>query len=309
MKHQAQYSPGAYVFLCSWALLLPGCGSGSNTPAGPTFKQQFDDAERIADPEARARRLLKLALDQHKGRDASGSKQTLASAVRACAGVKEPVPRCAVYVELASVQASLGNKLEAGQALKTAQAAAEGIVSPEEHARALCQIATIQGQKLQSKNDASDALDAAETLLEQIQDPIGRTLIQVAIIKACAAAELNKQGERVLVTGLAEAKAQTDAATRADAYTHLAGAQFAMKQKEAALETLDAAVESTAKIERAYKRIYSLCDIASAYARAGDKAQAQKLLAEAETLVEKVPEPDLQTDAREHVRGLRDKLQ
>jgi Tfp pilus assembly protein PilF len=151
-------------------------------------------------------------------------------------------------------------------------------------------------------------LDAAETLLEEIQDPTGRTLVQVAIIKACAATELNKQGQRVLVTALAETKSQTDAATRADAYTHLAEAQLAMKQKEAAQETLGAALESSGEIERVYKRVYTLCDIATAYSRAGDKAQAQKTLAQAEKLIAKVPEPDLQSDATEHVNKLAEKL-
>jgi tetratricopeptide (TPR) repeat protein len=308
MNHQLLYSLGVYVFLSGVTLLLPGCGSSSNTPAGPTFKHQFEEAQRVANPEARARRLLKLAFDQHKGQDASGSKKTLAAAIHACSGVKEPVPRCTIYVELAGVQVSLGNKLEAGQALNTAQEAAQGITSPEEHARALCQIATIQGQKLKSKNEASDALDAAETLLEEIQDPTGRTLVQVAIIKACAATELNKQGQRVLVTALAETKSQTDAATRADAYTHLAEAQLAMKQKEAAQETLGAALESSGEIERVYKRVYTLCDIATAYSRAGDKAQAQKTLAQAEKLIAKVPEPDLQSDATEHVNKLAERL-
>jgi hypothetical protein len=309
MNHRLRLSLVGYVFLCGWTLLLPGCGGSSNTAAGPTFKQQFEDAERITDPEGRARRMLELALAQHKGKDISGSKQTLSAAVRACAGVKAAVPRCAIYVELAGVQASLGNMLEAGQALKTAQESTTGITSPEDQARALCQIATIQGQKLQSKNDASDALDAAETLLEKIEDPVGRTLIQVEIIKACSAAGLSKQGDRVLVTGLADAKAQTDAGTRADTYTHLAGAQLALNQKEAALETLAAATESTAEIEKTYKRIFSLCNIAKAYVRAGDKSQAKKLAAEAEKLVEKVPEPDLQGEARKHVQELMDKLE
>ena len=290
------------LFLCA------GCGGSNDTAAGPTFKQQFEQAEQIADPEARARRLLKLAVEQHKGQDSSGAKQTLAAAVRACAGVKLPAPRCAIYTELAGAQAALGNKLEAGEALKTAEQAAAEIASPEEHARVLCAIATIHGQKLNSKNDASDALDAAETLLDQIADPLGRTLVQVAIVKACAAAELKKQGERVLVTGLAEAKEQSDPALRADAFTQLAGGQLAMGQADAALETLDAAIASTTEIERVYKRIHTLTDIASALNRAGDKAQAQKLLAQAEALVAKVPEPDLQTQAREHVRGRMEKM-
>lgn len=308
MNHPLRFSRLGYVFLCSGALFLTGCGSSSKAPAGPTFKQQFDDAERVTDPEARARRLLELATAQHKGQDISGSKQTLAAAVRACAAVKAAVPRCAVYVELAGVQASLGNKLEAGQALKTAQESAKEITSPEEQARALCQIATIQGQKLQSKNDASDALDAAEDLLEKIEDPIGHSLVQVEIVKACAAAGLSKQGERVLQTGLADAKAQTDAGTRADAYTNLASAQLALNQKEAALETLAAAAESSAEIEKVYKRIFSLCSIAKAYSQAGDKAQAKKLASEAQALVEKIPEPDLQSEAGKHVQELVDKL-
>ena len=291
-------------------LLLPitGCGGGSSEPTGPSYQQQFLDAQKITNAEARARRMFQLALNQYKGKDDAGGKETLKAAARACAEVKEPLPRSALYAEFANIQAQIGNKLEAGQALKTAQESAVKIESIESRILTLSDIATVQGKQLGFKNDASDTLDTAETLLAELDDPQGRAFAQVAIVKACAAADLKKQANRVLVTGLTEAKAQADPGIQASVLTELSGAQAAIGDKAGAVETLETALKSTDGIERKYKQVYSLVDIAKAFVKAGDKAQATKVLAQAETLADQVPEPDLMGQAKDLVRSTQEKV-
>ena len=141
----------------AWTLLLAllaGCGK-SRSSSGGSLTSQYRNALKIPNADRRARKLLKIANDQHKGKDSAGAKQSLKDATEACQEVSDPIRRSSVFTQLADTQAQIGNRREARDALKVASEAAAKIEGAEDRARALCRIATVLGRRLEKTAEAT----------------------------------------------------------------------------------------------------------------------------------------------------------
>jgi hypothetical protein len=62
------------------------------------------------------------------------------------------------------------------------------------------------------------------------------------------------------------------------------------------------------EIEKPYFRSYALSEVAKQLSHAGFRIKASRVLKQAETVAEKIPERDLQLQSLQNVRSLMDKL-
>jgi tetratricopeptide (TPR) repeat protein len=290
---------------------LVGCGkknSGSSSGGGTSFAKLYDAAMKEPNADQRARQLMSLAYDQHKGKDSAGAKQSLKEAEKSAKEVTAPIERAALFTQLASTQARTGKRVDARDSLGVAAAAAGEIEDVEAQAAALCEIGEAYGYRLEDATQASATLLKAGALAEKVSDPQGKVAVHASIAKAFGRAGDDAAAKTAIDAALAQARAIEDPIKQSDAIVTVAKVLVAVKKKDEAVATLQEAVETATKIENKYGKALAMADIAEQLSRAGDAAAAHQLLDQADHVANDVPEPDLQRQAMERVRTLMGKL-
>ena len=112
----------------------------------------------------------------------------------------------------------------------------------------------------------------------------------------------------MLAAALTFANSLADLKKRCPALAAIAAQQAALGQRETAVKTFDQSLDSARGIEDLYARSYAMGDLAEKLSAAGLHAKAQEVLAQAESVAARIPQPDLQQQALEMIRGLMGKL-
>jgi len=299
-----------FLLLTLSLISFSGCTKSSSEPEkqGPSLTDQFDKAAGITDPNARARAMMGVALDQHQAKDSAGRNESLDEAEAAARKVEESLARAGVYTQLARTYAKVDDLYKAGGALEKAVAAAEKVAAPEPKARALSDIAEVQGALLEDQSAARRSLEKAEGLIEKIDTPQGQISAAASIARAYHKVGLKEDAQRVANKALEDAEALEDVELRAEMLTVVAGAQVQSGAKADAQSTLRKAVAAVDNVERPYTQVYRLKDVILQYLKAGNHEEAQKLYDRAKEISETIPAPDQMNDARRLLGELKRKL-
>lgn len=279
-----------------------GCGTSTSTPSGRSYDDQVAAAKAKDNPDIRAFELIRIGYQQgKKGGDALGSAKTLEAADMACSQIDDRALRADKYTLLADAYYRLGNRLEAAKALNDARTAAEAVEPAAAKPPALAAIAAVYSSGAQNEDEAIALFTIAEQAAEKIEDSQARALALKEVAKSLIKAKQTARGEKALAKATESARVVQDARQRGDALAQIAAVQMTMSDKAVANATLEAALESARQIESLYSRVYALTDIAEQLIDAKQKDSAGKVIGEAESLVKKIPQLDLQEQAEARV--------
>ena len=127
-------------------LLSAGCGDTTNSGSGElSFREQIAQAKREADPELRAKQLIRIGCQQGKAQDMAGAEETLRLAWKDCDSIADPAAKAGALVLMAKANATLDNRPAAKRAADEALDAAAKIESAESKATTLALVAQGQG--------------------------------------------------------------------------------------------------------------------------------------------------------------------
>jgi len=297
----------AILLIVTFLVVLPGCGS-SKSSDGPSFTQQVADAKQEADPDVRARSLMRIARSQAAAGDDFGAEDTLNLAAEACSQVEDAASRAGVTSILAEERARLGKPPDGRKAVRAALAAAGKIEDVQLKAGALARAARAQ-VATEDKDGATATLKRAEELAGQLQEAQSKVPVLTSVAVGYAAMDKGRaEADRVIASALALAATIEDARDRCVAFVQVAGRQTTMKQRSEAEKSFDLALQAAREIESPYGRTYVFCDLAESLSEAGFHAETHKLLKEADDLASQIPEPDLQRESTQRVRTLKGQL-
>jgi len=308
---------GACVLLAGGCLaLLAGCENGSSGSGGASvsFYQQVEQAKKEPSPEVRARQLTRIGWEQARSGNELDAEDTLSLGAKACGEIEDATARAGAYAYLADVQIKLGNKLPGRNALAKAREAIDKIDVQEFKARSWCKVAKVH-HALGEAEEAASALKTAEDLAgklvdaEGAPDQVAQTLVLDVV--ALAYQEIGQPAEARRVTSAAAevAGAIADPRQRSKSLVDVAVTEHTMGEKDAAAATFTAALASARKVDSVYNKVIALADIAENLYGCGDKEQAKQVLAEAESGVKQIPEPDWKDQARAEVEKLKGRVQ
>ena len=154
-------------------LLSTGCGDTSNSgPEELSFREQIARAKDEADPELRAKELIRIGREQGKAQDIAGAEETLRLAWKDCDAIADPAARANAFVLMAKADVALGNREDAKRAADEALDAAAKIESAATKATTLASAAQAEG----AANDpdaAAATLKSAEQVADKIAEPGG----------------------------------------------------------------------------------------------------------------------------------------
>lgn len=289
---------------------VSGCGSKKSPP---TIADMLARARKAKTPEAKARELARVAVQQ-AGADKSGAAKTLAEALAAIPADGQPLASVPVLVEIATTYAAIGERASAQKAVAMAVEMSKRIAEdPLGQACLLAQIGTVQGSR---ENGLGDRATAEATLAEASQ--IASTKVPerfrgkalAAVATGYSDAGLAAAAQDMIGTLEALARTLGDLRPKAEAFAAAAAVRAATGEKEAAKTLLDEASKAARAIDDfPANRSYALLAVAKASLAVGDAKAGKALLAEAEKAASKVGDPQQQKDALRAIRGLQAKLE
>lgn len=284
-----------------------GCNRGSDSGGKLSYREQAARAQTEKDPEYRAIKLTKIGYAQGKVKDLSGADDTLRLAREACEAIPDAATRSKAWVYLAKVHNVLENRSKAREATKLALASANEIESPERKAVALAEAAEAESRAV-DQAAAKATLDRAEKLADSIGDSQGRIISLCAVAESYWRNSKPKEADRVISSALKYAGSIDNLKKRCPALAEIAVQQAKLKQKDSAAKTFDLSLESARLIEDQYAKSYAMGELAERLSASGFRAKAHKVLVEAESEAEKIPQSDLQRLGLEKIRSLMSKL-
>ena len=299
----------ACLLVGSFLSVLAGCGGSSKKGRSDVpFRKLVARAMKEPLAEVRAKKLTKIGYDQNKAGDRRGSEKTMELAKAACEAVTDQAVRAEVFAYLAETEGKLGHRSEARPAMKSARQAAEKVEDKQARALTMAKVGRVQGTLKNSKGEpetqkAVKILETAEQLATGLKDVSAKTTTLCEVAEGYRQIGRSADATRLFNAALEVAEKIEDHRVRCDAIAAIAAKQSAVK--EAAWKTFQSALQSAAKIKDVYSRIYAMADIAEKLSDAGFHAETHELLKQAEKLVEKIPEPDMQRRMLERVRTLR----
>ncbi|MDO4585006.1 MAG: hypothetical protein Q4D62_12985 [Planctomycetia bacterium] len=288
-----------------------GCMKRKDTSAGRRVIQDIESARNISDPEDRASRLAKLAVQQNELlKDSLGARTTIQLAEKACGEIEDIRSKVTAYSTLSESYLQLGRSSGARQALKKAQAAIGELpenTPADEMIESLLGLANAQGA-LGATADASLSLQGVMEQLDKIESEIGKvdTVTKVAAAYTQMKAEAGRDEMYAKLTEMAEAA--ENARTRCDIYCRLADIQLKGDLKEIGETTLKTALDGVEKIEGLGAQAMTLCQIATVYQGTGNDAEARKLVQDADKRANREKDNSLRTAAQEQVSSMKSKL-
>jgi len=175
-------------------------------------------------PKRAAGGLLELAAWPSTRAGHLGLEQTLAAAVRACAGVKAAVATlCGLCRGPGWCAGVAGEQARSRAALKTAQDSATEITSPEEQAAHSARLRRFKARSCNRRIDASRRARCPKPCSERLKSPSGthadssrNYIITPVLLRISSKQGYRRPGHRVV----GSQKPKADAAHQADAYTH-----------------------------------------------------------------------------------------
>jgi hypothetical protein len=230
----------------SWSLVVvaslsvvAGCGkSGSDEP---TLPQQIDIAEREADPETRARKLLKLSADQRAIKDLAGGTQTTEKAEDAAGEVKDEAIRTDLMLAIAQEFAVLGRHEQAQDAAGNAQLSTSSITDVGRRLEAKAKIIALLSETGDNEG-AKKTLQALGTEVDDLADPAKRAEYSAIVAATAGKAGDNGMSVKYLAQIDEYAGKVVDVPARIKALTAAAGRLYRWKQDVEGRKRLDAAV-------------------------------------------------------------------
>ncbi len=285
---------------------LGGCGGPSSGDGEPlSYSPQVARARQEASPEARAQKLIRIALEQAEAKDTYGAGKTLRLAADACEEIPQPAQQADAFAALGEAHATIGDRAPARRALESAKAAAEKVEDPERRAGILAKMGMVRGMIGDEKAEAT--LTSAKELAMQLEEPRGRTLAMVAVAESYHAIDQPEAAEAMLRQALRLLEQEENPRNRADAIVDVATAQAQLDQP-GYVATFDLAGAAIDQIDQAHSKAHAMCNLAEHMSRAGLHAKTHELLAEADAVAHEIPEPDLQQQTVQRIRKLMGEL-
>lgn len=288
---------------------VSGCGSKKSPP---TIADMLARARKAKTPEAKARELARVAVQQ-AGADKTGAAKTLAEAVAAIPADGQPLALVPVLVEIATTYVAIGERASAQKAVATAVDMTKRLAEdPLGQACLLAQIGTVQGSRENGLGDRATAeatlAEASQIASSQVPERFrGKALAAVAT--GYADAGLAAAAQDMIGTLEELARTLADLRPKAEAFAAAAAVRAAAGEKEAAKNLLDEAAKAAKAIDDfPANRSYALLAVAKASLAVGDATTGKTLLAEAEKAASKVGDPQQQKDALRAIRELQAKL-
>lgn len=298
------------------AILLPaaGCGTKKKGKKGLTIAKLKENAEKETAPDRKAAAYLKIAAQQFGAGDKTGAKASAKDALaallaedgKAPAGeANQLAPR---IVEVADTLALVGDKKQAGDALKLATAD-DYINTIEDMVRktqVLAEAAGIYGDKAKGIGDSAKAKD----LLVKAKEVAGaaderfRADALAAVALGYTRSGLAKEAGDMVDTLVEAAKGLEQPRAKAEALAAAANVKAQTGAKDKAKELLKEAADAAKSVERPDGKAFALIAIAVATEANGDVKGALSLLKEADKAANKASEPDIQKALVEKVNKL-----
>jgi hypothetical protein len=301
------------AWMCiAWAGLglAAGCGD-SQQSGGGSFLQQVAEAKRIADPEARARKLLTIAGKQVDVQDSSGAQDTLSEAEAACRDVTPPATQSRLLAQVAYRYSRTMNDSAARRAIKSAADAADKIKleKPADYRNKVLALTDLAQayHAIRDTNEAVAALRLAENLNTQIKGDQGDSLrrLQVENLNSVASIyqviEKPEHGQRLAAQALEQAQGLTKADDRADLLATVAVVQSELNMNEADA-TFELAEKAAGQIAELHLQGAALLAIAAKLARAGRHERAVALLNKADQVADRVKDKAFREGLKKQIR-------
>jgi len=300
------------------ALLLPaaGCGTKKKGKKGLTIAQLKEKAEKESSPDRKAAAYLKIAFQQFGSGDKTGAKASAKDALGALVDkdgdklkpVGEANQLAPRIVEVADTLALVGDKKQAGDALKlaTADDYVNTIEDTVRKTQVLAEAGGIYGDKAKGIGDSAKAKEilAKANEVAGAADERFRADALAAVALGYTRSGLAKEAGDMVNALVEAAKGLEQPRAKAEALAAAANVKAQTGAKDEAKDLLKEAAEAAKSVERADGKAYALIAIAIATEANGDVKGALSLLKEADKAANKASDPDTQKMLVEKVNKL-----
>ena len=232
-------------------------------------------AERIEEPQGRARALAEVAAALAQVGETDRARQVADNAASTAERIEKPWLRAWALAEVAAALAQVGETDRARQVADNAASTAERIEEPQGRAWALAEVAAALAQ-VGETDWARQVADNAASTAERIEKPWLRAQVLAEVAEALARAGHADEA-------LAAAERIEEPQGRARVLAEVAGALARAGETDRARQVADNAASTAERIEEPQERAQVLAEVAAALARAG---HADEALAAAERIEE-----------------------